>query len=133
MYEVSFQQKVFVFDKSMLTKNSAIGFPINNISLSDDVIQNHFNSHSLIIQTENLLFYIDMINMNSIEDQFLFIDDDFEEPNADDILKMNQYAIEIRRIIESHNAKWILYQSTKSQSSKSFDIDDHTISSIERI
>lgn len=116
-------------------KHSVIGFLIADISNIDESAHNHFNNCSLIIQTENLLFYIDMMKLNSFEEQFIVIDDDFNEPNGDDILELNrnQYANEIRSIIESYDAKWISYQSAKSQNSNPFDTDDHIISSIERV
>lgn len=101
----------------------------------DEFAIDNLNSSNIFIRTENLLFYIDMTNMKSGDNQILFIDDDFQEPTVTDMHKLNgnQYSNEIRRIIESHDAKWIPYQPGKSHNSKSFDTDDHTISSMERI
>lgn len=101
----------------------------------DEFGDDNLNSSHIFIRTSNLLFYIDMTNMQSGDDHILFIDDDFQAPTVTDIhvFNGNQYLNEIRRIIESHDAKWISYQPGKSHNSKPFDTDDHTISSIERI
>lgn len=76
-----------------------------------------------------------MSSVTSGVSQFLFIENDIERTNEDEILEymQNQISTEIRSIIESHNANWIPYQPKKSQNSNPFDTDDHTISSIERI
>lgn len=133
--KVLFQQKVAIFDSESLLAFQIDNSPTENASYNEQFAFDNLNNSSLFIRTENLLFCIDMTNMQSSEDQILFIDDDFEEPNATDIHEFNgnQYLTEIRRIIESHDAKWISYQPGKSQNSKPFDTDDHTISSVERI
>lgn len=124
-------------------KYSVIGNPIENLFTNGDVDDNNNNNESsfnqlnhlnVFVRTENLVFYIDMMNIKSGEDQILFIADDFEKLE-DDISEFNRnkYSNEIRRIIESHNTKWIPYQAGTSQNSNPFDTDDHTIESIERM
>lgn len=103
--------------------------------IEDEATFNNLNPLDVVVRTENLVFYIDLKNVESGDDQILFVADDFEEPNEDDISEFNriQYSDEIKHIIESHDAKWIPYQPGTSQNSNPFDTDDHTISSIERI
>lgn len=93
------------------------------------------NNSDILICIENLMFFIDMVNAQSSESQTISIEENFEGPNEDELFtfNQNQNTSKIRRIIESHDTKWIVYQPEKCQNSNPFDIDDHTVSSIERI
>lgn len=64
-----------------------------------------------IVRAPNLLFYIDMTSVNASNDHILFVDEDFLEPSEEDMLEMNgkKYDAQIRRIIESHDVRWIPY------------------------
>lgn len=98
-----------------------------------DALFNNLN-HSFV-GVANLILYIDITNIKSGEDQILFVANDFDGPNEDDISEFyrNQYSDKIKRIIETHDTKWIPYQPETSQNPNPFDADDHTISSMERI
>lgn len=132
---VTFQQAVVTLNIESCAKFSVIGYTIENILLSEAASYNNLNQLNLFICSMNLVFYIDMMNIKWGEHGTVFLNDDFQGPNIGDILelKRNQYSSEIRRIIESHDAKWIPYQRGKSQNSNPIDADVHTITSIERI
>lgn len=89
----------------------------------------------MFICTENLLFYVDMMKIQSSENPNIFIENFFEGPSEDELFAFNhnQYTSKLRRIIESHGIKWIVHEPEKCQNLNPFDTDDHTISSIERI
>lgn len=124
------QQTVCFMTMEQLLQYATNGLPDDSFDESIIDIPNIY----AIIRAPNLLFYIDMTGVNASNDQVLFVDEDFLEPSDEDILEMygKQYNTEIKRIIDTHDARWISYQPEGSQNSNPLDIDDRT-SSIERI
>lgn len=112
-----------------------MGFYMQNMFSTEDGLFNNSNYSKIFIHMGGLVLYIDMTFIKSGEHRILLIGEDFERPTEDDISQYNrnQNSFDIKRIIESHNAKWIPYQPRKSLNSNQFGTDDHTISSIERI
>lgn len=125
------QQTVRFITMEELFQYATNGLPDDSFDESIIDIPNTY----AIVRAPNLLFYIDMMNENASNDQIIFVDEDFLEPSEENILEMygKHDDAEIRRIIESHDARWISYQPEGSQNSNPLDIDDLRKSSIERI
>lgn len=138
MCPVSLQDKVAIVNIQWILNSSINGFGSDGIEFIDEIPDSSHIKHSnFIFRTPNLLCFIDMMNMLDVndDDRILYIDEDFTTPSTDEIVEVNrnQYIAEITRIIESHDATWNSYHQTQIQHSNPLDIDDHTISSIERI
>lgn len=106
-----------------------------NVQFTDEIPTRNLNDNNAVFHIEKFLVYIDMMNMKSNKDHVLFIAGNFRQTNVDYMFELNrnQYSAEIKRIIESHDAKWISYQPERNQNSNPLDTDHHTITSIERI
>lgn len=132
MYLVSLKDTDAVENTEWIVNNfnSFNNFDSNEIEFIDN------NTISFMFHAPNLLCFIDMTMMNkNHDDQILLIEESVKAPSTDEIfdVNQNQYIDEIRRTIESHDTTWNSYHSTNSQNSNPIDIDDHTITSIERI
>lgn len=135
---VSLQDKMAIVNIEWILNNNSInGFGSDGIEFIDEFSDSSHIEHSnFIFRTPNLLCFIDMTNLLNVnDDHILYIGEDFTMPTIDEIVEVNrnQYIAEITRTIESHDATWHPYHSTRIQHSNALDIDDHTISSIERI
>lgn len=129
------QDKVAIVNDEWILNHSISECAGDGIEFIDEIPNSNRMHSTFMFRAPNLLSYIDMANGNSNNDRMLFIEENFQHPNEDEISEVNrnQYIVEIRHIIESHDAKWISYHPGKSQHSHPLDTDDHTISSIERI
>lgn len=117
-------------------RNSPNDGLLSRHSITGQNVQSTYsNSINVVFHVGNVLLYIDTTNMISNADHVLFIADNFQQPTEHDIFEFNQnqYSAEIKRMIESHDAKWISYQPEKNQNSNPLDTDQHTISSMERV
>lgn len=138
-HKVSFQQNIPIVNSSVVSvyaKYSNIEIPAQDLFTDeDDALFNKLNHSHVFVRFANLVVCIDMANIKSGEDHTLFVANDFQEPNEDDLSEFyrNQYSDEIKRIIATHDTKWIPYRPGTSQNPQPFDTDDHTISSMERI
>lgn len=120
------QQTISTITMAQLLEYSTNGLSDDSFDESIPDIRSTYT----IVRAPNLIFYIDiMMRENASNDQMVFIDEDvFDEPNDENILDMyaHQRDAEIRRIIESHDTRWILYHPQGSQHSNPLDIDDRT-------
>lgn len=114
---------------SIITMTELLQYSTNG--LSDDSFDESIidiPSTYAIVRAPNLIFYIDIMpGKNASNDQTVYIDEDvFDEPSDESILEVygKQCDAEIRRIIESHDTRWIQYHPEGSQTSNPLDIDD---------
>lgn len=101
---------------------------------SDENLRIEFNTSNLLFSIGNILFYADITH----GDQVVFIDSNLNNVNDVDDNNIwefhrNQHLNKIKTIQNAYQSKWIPYHPWRSQTSNRITVDDHTISSIERI